>query len=103
MNAMSAEFEAKCLALVDRCFVAHPDPHMQTRAHKALRLLRASEKPLKGKVEGWAAGGIYFAATDGRIHCGVPGLLNRDFEAFTGVSMETARGRAVKITDWIVF
>ncbi|MFA7235646.1 MAG: hypothetical protein WC058_02180 [Phycisphaeraceae bacterium] len=103
METTSPAFEAECRVLVDRFFAAHPDKLMQTRAHKAMRLLRASDKPLKGKVEGWAAGVIYFAATDGRIHCGVPGLLNRDFEAFTGVSMETARGRAVKITDLIVF
>lgn len=79
------------------------DEFIQARAHKALRLLRASEKPLKGEVEGWAAGVIYFAATEGRITCGVPGLFNHEFEAFTGVSMGTARYRAARIRDLIVF
>jgi len=90
METLSLDFENQCRVLVDSFFAAHPDPFIQARAHKAMRLLRASEKPLKGKVEGWAAGVIYFAATDGRIHCGVPGLLNRECETFTGVSMGTA-------------
>ncbi|MHB1158244.1 MAG: hypothetical protein ACYC26_15575 [Phycisphaerales bacterium] len=102
-------FEAECRMLVDRFLAAHPDKLMQERAYKALRLLRAkSRSRAKARIDfrGWAAGVIYFAATDAHIPCGVPGVpgvLNREFEAFTGVSMGTARYRAARIRDLIVF
>ncbi|MCY2953873.1 MAG: hypothetical protein NTU53_18170 [Planctomycetota bacterium] len=73
MNAISPEFESDCRALLDRFFAAYPDATMQKRAQKALRPLRASEKPLKGKAEGWAAGIIYAVATYDRPPVGVPG------------------------------
>ena len=56
MDAITPEFEAVCRAQLDRFFAAHPDATMKKRAMKALRILRGSEKPLKGKPEGWAAG-----------------------------------------------
>ena len=70
---------------------------------KALRLLRASDKPFAGKTESWAAGIIYLAATDGRITCGVPGVLNGEFERITGVTMSTARKRAARVKEIILF
>ncbi|MFI5380763.1 MAG: hypothetical protein ACHRHE_15800 [Tepidisphaerales bacterium] len=103
MDAMSPEFEAECRAIVDRYFAACPDATMQQRAHRALRLLRASEKPLKGKAEGWAVGIIYFVSTDGRIPCGMPDMLNSEFEQFMGITMGTARYRAARVRELIVF
>ncbi|MCC6681636.1 MAG: hypothetical protein IT445_12105 [Phycisphaeraceae bacterium] len=93
-----------CRALLDRFFAAHPDDtmQMQTRAHKVLRLLRASERPLKGKAEGWAAGIIYAVATEGRILCGVPSLLNSEFEQFVGVTMSTVCHRATRVKDLLI-
>lgn len=79
MSATATEFESECREQLDRFFAAHPNATSEKRAHKALRLLRASEKPLQGKPEGWAAGIIYTVATDGRIPCGVPGVLNSEF------------------------
>ncbi|MCC6681656.1 MAG: hypothetical protein IT445_12205 [Phycisphaeraceae bacterium] len=103
MDVISPEFEADCRNLLNRFFSAHPDSTMQKRADKALRLLRASEKPLKGKVEGWAAGIIYAVVTYDRPPVGVPGLLNREFEALMGVSMGTARYRAARVRELMVF
>ncbi len=92
-----------CRAQLDRFFAAHPDATMRKRAMKALRILRGSEKPLKGKPEGWAAGIIYAVATDGHIPCGVPGLLNAEFEQLMGVTMGTARYRAARVMDLLTF
>ena len=103
MDIITAEFEAACRAQLDRFFAAYPDATLQGRAMKALRMLRASEKPLKGKSEGRVAGIIYAVATDGRIPCGVPGLLNADFERITGVTMSTARYRAARVRDLLIF
>jgi hypothetical protein len=100
---ITPEFEAVCLVQLDRFFAAHPDATMRKRAMKALRILRASEKPLKGKPEGWAAGIIYAVATDGHVPCGVPGSLNAEFEQLMGVTMGTARFRAARIMDLLTF
>jgi hypothetical protein len=103
MDAITPEFEAACRAQLDRFFEAHPDVRMQKQALKALRMLRASEKPLQGKPEGWTAGIIYAVATDGRVPCGVPGWLNAEFEQFTGVTMGTARYRAARVRELVEF
>ena len=103
MDAMSHEFEAECRVMVDRYFATCPDATMQQQAHRALRLLRASEKPLKGKAEGWAAGIIYFVTTDGRFPCGVPEMLNADFEQLMHTSMGTARYRAARVREIVLF
>jgi hypothetical protein len=102
MDVMSSDFEADCRMLLDRFFAAHPDSVMQNRAHKSLRL-RASEKPLTGKVEGWAAGIIYAVAMYDRPPVGAPGLLNREFEELMGVSMGTARYRAARVRELMTF
>ena len=103
MDVLSPEFEAQCRLHLDRFFVQWPDAAMQQRANKTLRLLRATEKPLKGKTEGWAAGIIYVVATDGRFPCGVPGVLNAEFEQFMGVTMGTARYRAARVKEIVEF
>lgn len=101
MNATTPEFESECRKQLDRFFAAHPDVTMEKRAHKALRLLRASETPLKGKVEGWAAGIIYAVGTYDRPPVGVPGVLNSEFEKVMGVSMGTARTRAATVREFL--
>jgi len=99
MNAISTEFERACQKLLDRFFLAYPDATMEKRAHKALRLLHASEKPLTGKVEGWAAGIVYAVGTYDRPPVGVPGVLNSEFEELMGVSMGTARQGAARVKE----
>jgi len=89
--------ELACRKLLERFFDDHPDADMKKRALKALRFLAVSDKPLAGKPEGWAAGIIYAVANRDRQACGVPGLLNSEFEALVGVSMGTIRRRAAQI------
>ena len=103
MNATSPEFEAQCRTLLDRYFASHPDAAVEKRAHKALRLLGASATPLKGKVEGWAAGIIYAVYNDGHTPCGVPGILNSEFERFMGATMSTVRYCAARVAEHFTF
>jgi len=98
----SPEFEAECQKHMDRFYARWPDPTLQKKANKALRFLRASDEPLQGKAEGWAAGLVYFAATDGRVTCGIPGVLNAEFSEFMGVSMETTRRRSGRVSDIVL-
>ena len=86
-----------CREHLDRFFKSYPDPAMQKRATKALRFLASGDAPLVGKPEGWAAGIIYALANRGRRACGVPGVLNAEFEQFFGVSMSTVRKRAAQV------
>ena len=86
-----------CRESLEHFFGGHPDPAMQARALKALRFLAACNKPLLGKPEGWAAGIIYALFNRYRRACGVPGLLNSEFEAFFHVSMGTIRKRAAQV------
>ncbi|MBI1373365.1 MAG: hypothetical protein GC159_11595 [Phycisphaera sp.] len=99
----NAEFELACREHIDRFFAAHPDPAMQKRAHKALRLLRTIEPPPKGKPEGWAAGAIYAVFNDGKIPVGVPGVLNSEFEQLMGVTMSTIYYRAARVRELFTF
>ena len=102
MENSVANFESECRHLLYRFFAAFPDAAMQQHCGKVLRLLRASEKPLKGKAEGWAAGIIYFVATDGHFPCGVPGVSNAEFSEFMGVPMETSRRRSGRVRDIVL-
>lgn len=102
MNATTPEFEADCNAHFDRFFAAYPDAVVEQRAHKAVRLLRASEKPITGKTEGWAAGIIYAVSTYDRPPVGVRGVLNSEFEKLMGVSMGTARKRAAAVREFLM-
>lgn len=99
MSATTSEFEAEVQLRLDRYFAQQPCELMQKRAHKALRMLRASEKPITGKPEGWAAGIIYVVGTYDRPPVGVPDVLNADFEKLIGVSMATSRRRAVQVRE----
>ena len=97
------KFESACRVHLDHFFAAHANAEMQGRALNALRLLRASDKPLEGKAEGWAAGIIYAIATDGHRPCGVPDVLNSEFERLMGVTMSTVRKRAAQVMEIITF
>jgi hypothetical protein len=90
-----------CREHLDRFFAEYPNPALNTRAAKALRLLAAIGAPLGGKPEAWAAGTIYAVANIDRQPCGVPGVLNSDFTAFFGVSMEAIRRRAAEVVRQI--
>src|ERR1700690_3811452 len=88
---------ATCRERLEDFFASYRDAALKERAMKALRLLSASEKPLAGKPEGWAAGIIYAVANLDRQACGIPGVLNSEFIDFFGVSMETVRKRAANV------
>ncbi|MBN2561056.1 MAG: hypothetical protein JXQ75_09010 [Phycisphaerae bacterium] len=97
------DFEQACREQLERFFGDHPNAAMKKRVLKALRFLSVSNKPMTGKPEGWAAGIIYAVANRDRQACGVPGLLNSEFQAFFDVSMGTIRKRAAmveRLLDW---
>jgi len=97
MGMTNRDCELACRKHLERFFDDHPDAAMKKRALKALRFLAVGDKPLSGKSEGWAAGIIYAVANRDRQACGVPGLLNSEFESLVGVSMGTIRKRAAQI------
>lgn len=103
MDVIAAEFEVECGKHLDRFFAAYPDDVMENRAQKALRMLRASEKTLKGKAEGWAAGIIYAIAADGHFPCGIPNVLSADFAALMQVPMEITCYRAERVKEILKF
>jgi hypothetical protein len=103
MDTPNDDLESACREHLVRFFVAHPDAALEERAMRAVRFLRLSDKPLGGKAEGWAAGSIYAVASHDRQACGVPGLLNSEFEAIMGVSMGTARMRAAQVERLMAF
>lgn len=103
MDVTNQDCMGACHGYLEHFFNRHPDAAMQRRALKALRLLTACDIPLAGKTAGWAAGIIYAVANRDRQACGVPRLLNSEFEALFGVSMGTIRKRAAQIAqllDW---
>ena len=97
MDVTKQDCERACRGYLDQFFSRHPDAALHGRALKTLRLLMACDETLAGKSAGWAAGVIYAAANRGRQACGVPGILNTDFETFFGVSMGTIRRRAAQV------
>ena len=97
MTVTNQGVQQQCREHLDRFFASYRDAAMKKNAMKALRFLVASDEPLGGKSQGWAAGIIYALATRGRRACGVPGILNADFEQFFGVSMSTVRKRAAQV------
>ncbi len=99
MTLTEQDAELACRERLELFFNSYRDTAMQKSALRALRILTTSDKPLLGKPEGWAAGIIYALATRGRRACGVPGVLNSDFEQFFGASMGTIRKRAAQIGE----
>ena len=103
MDVTNQDCELACRELLERFFADHPDATAQKRVLRALRFLTADNKLLGGRPEGWAAGIIYAVANRGRQACGVPGLLNSEFEALFGVSMGTIRKRAAQIAELLAW
>lgn len=97
MGTVNTDFQKLCCEHLDRFFASYRDMAMQKSAMKALRFLVAGDEPMGGKPEGWAAGIIYALANRGRRACGVPGMLNADFERFFGITMNTVRRRAAQV------
>lgn len=93
----SPNFQQQCSAHLDRFFAQYGNPATRASATKALRLLVGSGEQVGGKPEGWAAGIVYFLANCGKWPCGVPGLLNAEFEKFFGVTMSTVYKRAAQV------
>jgi len=86
-----------CRDHLDRFFANYADGKMQKAAMKVLRFLEVDDEPMRGKPEGWAAGIVYALANRDRRACGVPGMLNAEFEEFFGVTMSTVRKRAAQV------
>ena len=103
MDVTNQDCELACRELLERFFADHSDVTAQKRVLEALRFLTADNKPLTGKPEGWAAGIIYAVTNRDRQACGVPGLLNSEFEAIFGVSMGTIRRRAAQIAELLAW
>ena len=97
MKKTPTEFQRLWHESLTRYFAKYPNDAMSKRAMKALQFIKSGEQPLSGKPEGWAAGIVYFLANQDRQACGVPGLLNSEFESFFGVTMGTIRRRAARI------
>jgi hypothetical protein len=97
MDTTREEAIRVCENNLDRFFKSYPDAALEKRAMKALRFVVASDTAMKGKPAGWAAGIIYALANPGLRPCGVPGLLNQEFEEFFHASMSTIRKRAAQV------
>ena len=97
MHVKQSRVNGACSDHLDRFFVSYGDTKMQKAAMKALRYLAAGDEPMRGKPEGWAAGIVYALANRDRRACGVPGMLNAEFEEFFGVTMSTVYKRAAQV------
>jgi len=93
---MAVDIVQTCREHLERFFAGYDNPELRDRALKAVRFLAAAEKAPAGNPAGWAAGIVYAMANRYCIPCGVPGLLNAEFTAMMGVSMETVRTRAAQ-------
>ena len=103
MAVMNQDYERACRGQLGQFFDRHPDAALQKRVLKAMRLLTSCDISLAGKPAGWAAGIIYAVANRDRQACGVPGMLNREFEAIFDVSMGTIRKRAAQIAELLAW
>ena len=91
-----------CQEHLGRLFETCRELTMARAAMKALQFLAASGVAMEGKPSGWAAGIIYVLANADRQACGVPWLLNKEFEEFFDVSMSTIRKRAAQVRKALV-
>ena len=91
-----------CRRLLATFFTRFPNPCLQAETNRALKRLLAHQIPMPGKPGGWAGGIIYAVANQGRRACGVPGLLNQEFEDFFSISMGTIYKRAWQIRRLLV-
>jgi len=87
----------ECREALDAYFEKHPNPNLQASCAGALFKLLKLKPALTGKLNGWLGGLVYAVANDARNACGVDGVLNADFSAAWGVSMNTIRNRSWEI------
>ena len=97
MATTNSDAERQCREHLDRFFASYRNAALKRSCQKALRFLTALDDPVRGKPEGWAAGIVYAVANRYCRPCGVPGILNADFERFSGVSRSTIRKRAAQV------
>ena len=102
MIAMNKNIDQTCQQLLAAFFTKYPNARLQIKADQALKRLLAHQIPMPGRPGGWAGGIIYALANQGRRACGVPGLLNQEFEDFFNVSMGTIYKRAWQIRRLLV-
>jgi len=94
MNMKGLLFEATCRQLYAHFFGQYPNGELQELTDRALAALLKREADFSGQAAGWAAGIVYAV---GSMGCGVPGVLNADFEKAFGTTMSTARKRAAEV------
>ena len=98
MEVIQRTLESELTPHLDRFFEAQPKLLvLQDHVWDAVNRLNALNFAIPGKPQGWAAGIVYAMATWGRSPCGVPEILNRDFEAMFGTTMNTVYRRAAAI------
>lgn len=102
MIAMNKKMDQDCRELLAVFFTRFPNPRLQIEANRALKKILAYKIPMPGKLGSWVGGIIYASANQGRRACGVPGLLNQEFEDFFNVSMGTIYKRAWQIRRLLV-
>ena len=94
MNAHDQLFEKTCAELCASFFTKYPNDELRNLADQALAALRKLEMEFPGQAAGWAAGIVYAVGCSG---CGVPDVLNADFEKAFGTTMSTIRRRAAQV------
>jgi hypothetical protein len=97
MIALNKTIDQVCRQLLAAFFKKFPNARLQAETNRALKKLLAHQIPMPGKPSGWVAGIIYAVANQNRWPCGVPGLLNKEYETFFKVTMGTIYKRAWQI------
>jgi hypothetical protein len=83
-----------CRQLLTDFFAEYPNDQLRGQSEGVLKALEAKRHSLPGKPGGWAAGIVYAVSS---TSCGVPGVLNRELERASGVSMSTVYKRAAAV------
>ncbi|NIP53105.1 MAG: hypothetical protein GWN67_13550 [Phycisphaerae bacterium] len=99
---MNETMDPTCQQLLAAFFKKYPNPHLRIKVNRILKRLLALKIPMSGKPGGWAGGIIYALANQYRRPCGITGLLNKEFEEFFNVSIETIYRRARRIRELLV-
>ncbi len=94
MNMKGLLFEETCRQLYADFFGRYPNGELRELTDRALAALLKLEVDFSGGAAGWAAGIVYAVGSTG---CGVPGVLNADFEKAFGTTMNTVRRRAAEV------
>jgi hypothetical protein len=94
MSAKPESTAEKCYKILAAYFARFPNDVFRRRVYRQIPALLKAKPVLPGKLEGWMAGLVY-AVTSNR--CGVPDVLNHDFEQAFGVTMNTVYRRAAAI------